>query len=248
MGAQSDELLRRIYDAFNAREIDRVLTALHPNVEWPNGMTGGYVHGREAVRTYWTNQWQQIDPHVEPTSIARDGSGRKAIALTTLPASPACLQPGHRQRHCAQARLHGQLKPKKLAAVALGFNHVGNSSQQLGCRREHQSVAMLRACDALGPRRQSRQKGFTTPSQLTGRQSADNGTIVGHVLFYHGRLARCAARSASSIMASADFMVFQRGGWPRIDAGGTGGVDGPEQFVAVTWRADDLYRLGWSHH
>ena len=92
MGAQSDELLRRIYDAFNAREIDRVLTALHPNVEWPNGMTGGYVHGREAVRTYWTNQWQQIDPHVEPTSIARDRSGRKAIALTTLPASPACLQ------------------------------------------------------------------------------------------------------------------------------------------------------------
>jgi hypothetical protein len=29
-------------------------------------MDGGYVHGREAVREYWTRQWTMVSPHVEP--------------------------------------------------------------------------------------------------------------------------------------------------------------------------------------
>jgi ketosteroid isomerase-like protein len=46
------ELLKRIYDRFNARDIDCVLTGLTDDVVWANGMDGGYVHGREAVRKY----------------------------------------------------------------------------------------------------------------------------------------------------------------------------------------------------
>ena len=42
---------------FNARDIDGVLTVLTDDVAWANGMDGGYVHGREAVRAYWTRQW-----------------------------------------------------------------------------------------------------------------------------------------------------------------------------------------------
>jgi hypothetical protein len=68
-------LLEAAYAAFNARNIDAALTAMHPDVEWPNGMDGGTVYGRDAVREYWTRQWGLIDPHVEPVDFAIDGEG-----------------------------------------------------------------------------------------------------------------------------------------------------------------------------
>ncbi len=42
---------------------------MHPQVEWANGMEGGYVYGHEAVRDYWTRQWNLVDPHVEPRAF-----------------------------------------------------------------------------------------------------------------------------------------------------------------------------------
>lgn len=70
------EVLKRIYDRFNARDIDGVLAALAEDVAWANGMDGGHVHGRKAVREYWTRQWAIVSPHVEPVSFdsATDGS------------------------------------------------------------------------------------------------------------------------------------------------------------------------------
>lgn len=70
------DLLTEAYDAFNARDIERALAAMHPEVDWPNGMEGGYVHGHAAVRDYWTRQWRLIDPHVEPRRFAIDDGGR----------------------------------------------------------------------------------------------------------------------------------------------------------------------------
>ena len=63
------EVLKRIYDLFNKRDIDGVLAALANDVAWANGMDGGRVHGREAVRDYWTRQWTMVNPHVEPVSF-----------------------------------------------------------------------------------------------------------------------------------------------------------------------------------
>ena len=70
------EVLKRMYDCFNARDIDGVLGALTDDVAWANGMDGGHVHGREGVREYWTRQWAIVSPHVEPVSFDRapDGS------------------------------------------------------------------------------------------------------------------------------------------------------------------------------
>ena len=70
-----EQLLKAAYQDFNLREIDQVLASLHPNVDWANGMEGGHVHGREAVRAYWTRQWQTLDPHVEPTSMESGEGG-----------------------------------------------------------------------------------------------------------------------------------------------------------------------------
>ena len=69
------EVLRETYDAFNARDIERALRGMHPAVEWPNGMEGGYLHGHAAVRDYWARQWQLIDPHVEPRGFTPEGGG-----------------------------------------------------------------------------------------------------------------------------------------------------------------------------
>src|SRR5438094_564989 len=45
------------------------------DVAWANGMDGGHVHGREAVREYWTRQWTLVSPHVEPVSFHRTADG-----------------------------------------------------------------------------------------------------------------------------------------------------------------------------
>ena len=70
------EVLARMYDRFNARDIDGVLAALADDIVWANAMEGGHVHGREAVRQYWTRQWAIVSPHVDPVSFeqAADGS------------------------------------------------------------------------------------------------------------------------------------------------------------------------------
>ena len=72
------ELLKQIYDRFNARDMEAVLAALHEDVIWANGMEGGHVHGREGVRSYWMRQWAMVDPHVEPVAFA-EGSKAEVI-------------------------------------------------------------------------------------------------------------------------------------------------------------------------
>ena len=79
----SDELdlLKRLYDRFNARDMEKVLAAMHEDVIWANGMEGGHVHGRDGVRGYWTRQWAMIDPHVEPVSFSRGPEGELVVEV-----------------------------------------------------------------------------------------------------------------------------------------------------------------------
>lgn len=65
-------LIRELYAAFNARDVDRVLRSMHPGVDWPNGMEGGRVVGHDAVRDYWARQWSMVDPRVEPVEVRAD--------------------------------------------------------------------------------------------------------------------------------------------------------------------------------
>jgi len=70
------ELLRAAYAAFNARDIDAALALMTPDVAWPKAFKGGFVHGPEEVRAYWTEQWSEINPHVEPVSFYSEEAGR----------------------------------------------------------------------------------------------------------------------------------------------------------------------------
>ena len=75
------ELLRAAYAAFNARDIDAALATMAPDVAWPRAFKGGCVRGHQEVRDYWTEQWAEIDPHVEPTSFHPEGDGRVLVGV-----------------------------------------------------------------------------------------------------------------------------------------------------------------------
>jgi len=75
------EILSAAYRDFNARNIDAVISSMHPQVEWANGMEGGHVHGRDAVRDYWTRQFTTLNPHVDPISIDPDESKNWVVTV-----------------------------------------------------------------------------------------------------------------------------------------------------------------------
>jgi hypothetical protein len=77
--SEHEELLRRAYEAFNARDVDAALALMHRDVDWPNGMEGGRVLGRAAVREYWTRQFEVIDSRVEPEGFTTDAEGRVVV-------------------------------------------------------------------------------------------------------------------------------------------------------------------------
>jgi ketosteroid isomerase-like protein len=76
----SEELLRRAYAVFNARDLDGALALMHPAVDWPNAIDGGRVQGHDEVRAYWERQFETIDPHVEPEGFSEE-DGRIAVAV-----------------------------------------------------------------------------------------------------------------------------------------------------------------------
>ena len=82
------KFLRRVYALFNARDIENVLAAMHPDVVWANGMEGGHVHGRDEVRSYWKRQWAIIDPHVEPVEISSNGEGEVVVKVPQVVRDP----------------------------------------------------------------------------------------------------------------------------------------------------------------
>ena len=70
------ELLRNAYAAFNARDINAAFRTMSLDVAWPRAFKGGFVRGHDEVRAYWTEQWSEIDPHVEPVAFHPEGAGR----------------------------------------------------------------------------------------------------------------------------------------------------------------------------
>ena len=77
----TEQILRKAYRAFNARDIAQALAVMHPEVDWPNGMEGGRVLGHNAVREYWTRQWRLVNPHVAPIRFLSDAAGRTIVEV-----------------------------------------------------------------------------------------------------------------------------------------------------------------------
>ena len=77
-------LFDQMYDAFNKRDADAVLSFMHDNVHWPNGWEGGYINGKEEVRDYWTRQWNAINPKVYPVETVERSDKQIAVKVHQL--------------------------------------------------------------------------------------------------------------------------------------------------------------------
>src|SRR5215467_10378143 len=73
--ADTKTLIEQAYSAFNKRNIDDALALMTQDVSWPKASEGGKVIGKEAIRAYWTRQWGEFDPHVEPLAVTEGAEG-----------------------------------------------------------------------------------------------------------------------------------------------------------------------------
>src|ERR1700735_1065821 len=67
--ANTQTLIAQTYSAFNRRDIDSALALKSEIVSWPKASEGGRVVGKEEIRSYWTRQWKEFDPHVNPLEV-----------------------------------------------------------------------------------------------------------------------------------------------------------------------------------
>ncbi len=79
MTETNKDILTNTYQFFNERNIDAILELMDEHVHWPNGWEGGYVEGHEGVRDYWTRQWKEINPRVDPVGFAETTGGRVVV-------------------------------------------------------------------------------------------------------------------------------------------------------------------------
>jgi hypothetical protein len=77
-------LIEQAYSAFNKRDIDAALALMTEDVSWPKASEGGRVVGKEEIRAYWTRQWREFDPHVEPLAITEGDGGRVRVRVHQL--------------------------------------------------------------------------------------------------------------------------------------------------------------------
>jgi limonene-1,2-epoxide hydrolase len=79
--SSNQQLLQSLYDAFNNRELETIISVMHPDVKWANGVEGGFVYGRDAVREYWTNQYQVIQVQLETLKFETDENNRNVVTV-----------------------------------------------------------------------------------------------------------------------------------------------------------------------
>jgi len=77
-------LIAQAYSAFNRRDIDSALALMSESVSWPKASEGGRVVGKEEIRLYWTRQWKEFDPHVEPLEVIDQEGGTTAVKVHQL--------------------------------------------------------------------------------------------------------------------------------------------------------------------
>lgn len=89
MSEQHERLLRRAYEAFNARDIEGALATMHTDVDWPNAMEGGRVHGHAEVREARWPSGGLWDTSVSPSGRGSFGTPILRSAKTRRATRPA---------------------------------------------------------------------------------------------------------------------------------------------------------------
>src|SRR5438477_9567544 len=82
--ANTKTLIAQAYNAFNQRNVEGALALMSENVSWPKASEGGRGVGKEEIRAYWTRQWQEFDPHVEPIEVIDRKGGKTDVKVHQL--------------------------------------------------------------------------------------------------------------------------------------------------------------------
>jgi hypothetical protein len=82
--ADTKTLIEKAYSAFNKRDIDGALALMTEDVSWPKASEGGKAIGKEEIRAYWTRQWDEFDPYVEPLAITEGDGGKVRVRVHQL--------------------------------------------------------------------------------------------------------------------------------------------------------------------
>src|SRR5689334_15372821 len=77
-------LIAQAYSAFNHRDIDSALALMSENVNWPKVSEGGRVVRKDEIRSYWTRQWKEFDPYVEPLEVIDHEGGITEVKVHQL--------------------------------------------------------------------------------------------------------------------------------------------------------------------
>jgi hypothetical protein len=81
MTSQFENVIQKAYHAFNERNIDNALSTMQKDVQWSKAWEGGYISGHNEIKEYWTRQWTEINPNVEPIGFSERENGRLEVQV-----------------------------------------------------------------------------------------------------------------------------------------------------------------------
>lgn len=77
----NSDIIINAYNAFNARDIDNAVLLMDTAVEWPKAWEGGHIVGHDEIREYWTRQWSEVNPVVNPIAFAERPNGSLEVSV-----------------------------------------------------------------------------------------------------------------------------------------------------------------------
>lgn len=81
MEDNTKDVIKKAYSAFNERNIDNALSTMQTDVQWSKAWEGGYISGHDEIKDYWTRQWTEINPKVDPIGFAERENGSLEVKV-----------------------------------------------------------------------------------------------------------------------------------------------------------------------
>lgn len=81
MANQLENTIYKAYTAFNDRNIENALSTMQEDVQWSKAWEGGYISGHNEIKEYWTRQWTEINPKVEPVGFDERENGSLEVKV-----------------------------------------------------------------------------------------------------------------------------------------------------------------------
>ena len=75
------DVIKKAYTAFNERDIDKALSTMQLTIQWSKAWEGGYIRGHGEIKEYWTRQWKEINPTVEPVGFTERQNGSLEVEV-----------------------------------------------------------------------------------------------------------------------------------------------------------------------